>query len=170
MKINMPKLIFTNEHLEPFSSVQIRIPNKVIPIPQVILQFWSFSSKFEKGDSNPSIGNSNPDFRKFKLGKAIRIQIPVRLLRLTDSNLQSRHLNPCFNLSTCSSWGIQITIWVIWSGGSLLHFFLNLGFESLDWRFESVNINNLTGIWIQIVSWGIRIAIWGIRITFFEFV
>ena len=66
MKINIPKLIFTNEHLEPFSSVQIRIP-------QVILQFWSNSSKFEKGDSNPSNGNSNPDSKKFRLAKAIRI-------------------------------------------------------------------------------------------------
>ena len=63
MKINIPKLIFTNEHLEPFSSVQIRIPNKVIRIPQLTLQFWSISSKFEsrfqevqtsEGDSNPS--------------------------------------------------------------------------------------------------------------------
>ena len=94
MKINIPKLIFTNEHLEPFSSIQIRIPNKVIRIPQVILQFWSFSSKFEEGDSNPSNGDSNPDSRKFRLAKAIRIQIPVRLLRLTDSNLQSRDSNP----------------------------------------------------------------------------
>ena len=101
MKINILKQIFTNEHLEPFSSVQIRIPNKVIRIPQVILQFWSFSSKFEEGDSNPSNGDSNPDSRKFRLTKAIRIpheairiQIPVRLLRFIDSNLQSRYSNP----------------------------------------------------------------------------
>ena len=101
MKINIPKLIFTNEHLEPFSSVQIRIPNKVIRIPQVILQFWSNSSKFEEGDSNPSNDHSNPDSGKFRLAKviqifheAIQIQIPVRLLRLTDSNLQSSDSNP----------------------------------------------------------------------------
>ena len=101
MKINIPKQIFTNEHLEPFSSVQIRISNKVIQILQVILQFQSFLSKFEEGDSNPSNGDSNPDSKKFRLGKAIRIpheairiQIPVRLLRLTDSNLQSRDSNP----------------------------------------------------------------------------
>ena len=82
MKINIPKLIFTNEHLEPFSSIQIRILNKVIRIPQVILQFWSNSSKFRKrwfeslkwrfesrfqevqtgkGDSNPSWSDSNPN-------------------------------------------------------------------------------------------------------------
>ena len=101
MKINIPKLIFTNEHLEPFSSVQIQIPNKVIRIPQVILQFRSFSSKFEKDNSNPLNGDSNFDSRKFRLAKAIRIpqeaiqiQIVVRLLRLTDSNLQSRDSNP----------------------------------------------------------------------------
>ena len=100
MKINIPKLIFTNEHLEPFSSVQIRIPNKAIRIPQVILQFWSFSSKFKERDSNLSNGDSNPDFKKFRLAKAIRIpheairiQISVKLLRLTDSNLQSRNSN-----------------------------------------------------------------------------
>ena len=94
MKINIPKLIFTNEHLEPFSSIQIQIPNKVIRIPQVILQLWSNSSKFEEGDSNPSNGDSNPNSRKFRFSKAIRIlheairiQIPVRFLRLTDSNL-----------------------------------------------------------------------------------
>ena len=100
MQIKIPKKIFTNEHLELFSSIQIRISNKVIRIPQVTLQFWSFSSKFEEGnsnpsnsDSNPSNNDSNPHSRKFRLTKAIRIsheeiriQIPVRKLRLTNSN------------------------------------------------------------------------------------
>ena len=64
MKIS--KKIFTNEHLELFSSIQIRIPNKTIRILQITLQFWSLSSKFEEGDSNPHS-------RKFRLTKAIRI-------------------------------------------------------------------------------------------------
>ena len=71
MQIKIPKKIFTNEHLELFSSVQIRIPNKAIRIPQVILQFWSLSSKFKEGDSNPSNSDSNPHSRKFRLTKAI---------------------------------------------------------------------------------------------------
>ena len=78
--MNIPKKIFTNEHLELFSSGQIRIPNKVIRIPQLILQFWSFSSKFEEGDSNPSYSDSNPHSRKFRLKKAIRIpHIAIRI-------------------------------------------------------------------------------------------
>ena len=32
--MKIPKKIFTNEHLELFSSGQIRIPNKAIQIPQ----------------------------------------------------------------------------------------------------------------------------------------
>ena len=95
MQIKIPKKIYTNEHLELFSSVQIRILNKAIRIPQVILQFWSLLSKFKEGDSNPSNNDSNPHSKKFRLTKviqilhkAIRIQILVRLLRLTDSNLQ----------------------------------------------------------------------------------
>ena len=86
MKIKIPKKIFTNEHLELFSSGQIRIP-------QVTLQFWSFSSKFEEDNSNPSYSDSNPHSKKIRLTKAIRIpheeiriQIPIRKLRLTDSN------------------------------------------------------------------------------------
>ena len=71
--MNIPKKIFTNEHLELFSSGQIRIPNKTIQIPQVTFQFWSFSSKFEKGDSNPSNNDSNPHSKKFRLKKPIRI-------------------------------------------------------------------------------------------------
>ena len=43
-------------------------------------------------------------------------------------------------------------------GGSQHLFFLHMGFESLDWGFESVNLNFLTEIWIQISSWGIRIT------------
>ena len=43
-------------------------------------------------------------------------------------------------------------------GGSQHLFFLHMGFKSFDWGFESVNHNNLTGIWIRIASWGIRIA------------
>ena len=46
----------------------------------------------------------------------------------------------------------------IWISGSQHLFFLHMGFESLDWGFESVNLNSLTGIWIRISSWGIRIA------------
>ena len=91
--MNIPKKIFTNEHLRLFSGGQIRIPNKAIRIPQLTLQFWSFSSKFEEGDSNPSYNDSNPHSRKIRLTKAIRIphekiqiQIPVRKLGLTDSN------------------------------------------------------------------------------------
>ena len=92
--MNIPKKFFTNEHLRLFSSGQIRIPNKEIRTPQQTLQFWSFSSKFEEGDSNPSHSDSNPYSREFKLIRAIRIpheviriQIPVSKLRLTDSNL-----------------------------------------------------------------------------------
>ena len=69
--MNIPKKIFTNEHLRLFSSGQIRIPNKAIQIPQQTLQFWSFSSKFEEGDSNPSHSDLNPHSRKCKLTKAI---------------------------------------------------------------------------------------------------
>ena len=101
IQTNIPKKIFTNEHLKQFSSVQIRIPNKAIRIPQVTLQFWSLLNKFEEGDSNPSNSDSNPHSRKFRLTKAIqiphqaiRIQIPIRLLRLTDSNPQSNDSNP----------------------------------------------------------------------------
>ena len=68
--MNIPKKIFTNEHLSLFSSGQIQIPNKTIQIPQLTLQFWSFSSKFEEGDSNPSHSDLNPLFRKCKLTKA----------------------------------------------------------------------------------------------------
>ena len=46
----------------------------------------------------------------------------------------------------------------IWIGGSQHLFFLHIGFKSLDWGFESINLNLLTGIWIRISSWGIRIA------------
>ena len=60
--MNIPKKIFTNEHLRLFSSCQIRIPNKAIQIPQQTFQFWSFSSKFEKAIRIPLI--------------AIRIRIP----------------------------------------------------------------------------------------------
>ena len=78
--MNIPKKIFTNEHLELFSSGQIRIPNQAILIPQSTLQFWSFSSKFEEGDSNPSYSDSNPHSRKCKLTKTIRIpHIAIRI-------------------------------------------------------------------------------------------
>ena len=90
-----------------------------------------------------------------------RFESPCLVLhnsRFRDSNRCVGDSNPCFNLSTCSSWRIWITVWVIWIDGSLLHFFLHQGFESLDWRFESINLNNLTEIWIQIASWRIRIA------------
>ena len=71
--MNIPKKIFTKEHLRLFSSGQIRIPNKAIRIPQLTLQFWSFSSKFEEDDSNPHS-------RKCKLTKAIRIPpIAIRI-------------------------------------------------------------------------------------------
>ena len=71
--MNIPKKIFTIEHLELFSSVQIQIPNKAIRIPQQTFQFWSFSNKFEEGDSNPSHSDSNPHSREFRLTKAIRM-------------------------------------------------------------------------------------------------
>ena len=78
--MNIPKKIFTNEHLRLFSSGQIRIPNKAIRIPQLTLQIWSFSSKFEEGDSNPSYSDLNPHSRKCKLTKAIRIPyITIRI-------------------------------------------------------------------------------------------
>ena len=78
--MNIPKKIFTNELLRLFSSSQIRIPNKEIRIPQQTLQFWSFSSKFEEGDSNPSYSDSNPHSRKCRLTKAIRI--PPKAIRI----------------------------------------------------------------------------------------
>ena len=78
--MNIPKKIFTNEHLRLFSSGQIRIPNKAIRISQLTLQFWNFSSKFEEGNSNPSHSDSNPHSRKYKLTKAIRIPpIAIRI-------------------------------------------------------------------------------------------
>ena len=78
--MNIPKKIFTNEHLRLFSSGKIRIPNKAIRIPQLTFQFWSFSSKFKKGDSNPSHSDSNPHSRKYKLTKAILIPpIAIRI-------------------------------------------------------------------------------------------
>ena len=147
MKINIPKLIFTNEHLEPFSSVQIRIPNKMIRIPQVILQFRSFSSKFEEDDLNPSNGDSNPDSRKFRLAKAIRIlheviriQIPVRLLRLTDSNLQLRDSNSWWR----KKWNREPLIRITHTVTRIPHEEhverLKQGFKYPIQRFESLNL------------------------------
>ena len=78
--------------------------------------------------------------------------------RFKNSNRCGGDSNLCFNLYTCSSWGIRITVWVIRIDGYLLHFFLHQRFESFDWRLESVNLNNLTGIWIRIASWRIWIA------------
>ena len=52
-------------------------------------------------------------------------------------------------------------------GGSQHLFFLHKGFESLDLGFKSVDLNNLTGIWIWIASWGIRIAF--VSLNFLEF-
>ena len=74
--MNLPMKLFTNEPLKRFSIGQIRILIKEIRIPQQTLQFWSFSSKFKEGDSNPSQGDSNPHSRKCRLTKAIRIHIP----------------------------------------------------------------------------------------------
>ena len=62
MQIKIPKKIYTNEHLELFSSVQIRILNKAIRIPQVILQFRSFQANWKKVIQIPKM--------------AIRIPIP----------------------------------------------------------------------------------------------
>ena len=78
--MKIPKKIFTNEHLELFFNGQIRIPNKAIRILQQTLQFWSFLSKFEEDDSNPSYSDSNPHSRKFRLTKAIQIpHIAIRI-------------------------------------------------------------------------------------------
>ena len=92
--MNITKKIFTNEHLKLLSSGQIRIPNKAIRIPQVTFQFWSFSSKFEEGDSNPNSKKFRPTKAIRIPHEEIRIQIPVRKLRLTDLNLQSSDSNP----------------------------------------------------------------------------
>ena len=89
--MNIPKKIFINEHLRLFSNGQIRIPNKAIRIPQLTLQFWSFLSKFEEGDSNPSHSDSNPHSRKCKLTKAIRIpHIAIRIHILESANWRRR--------------------------------------------------------------------------------
>ena len=75
-----------------------------------------------------------------------RFESPCLVLhnsRFRDSNHCVGDSNPCFNLYTCSSWGIRITVWVIRISGSQLLFFLYQGFESLDWRFESVNLTTL---------------------------
>ena len=74
--MKIPKKIFTNEHLELLSSGQIRIPNKVILIPQQTFQFWSFSSKFEEGDSNPLNGDSNPN--SSKVVEIDRFESPIK--------------------------------------------------------------------------------------------
>ena len=76
-----------------------------------------------------------------------RFKLPCLVLH----NSSFRDSNPCFSLSSCSLWGIRITKWVIRIGGSQHLFFLHMG-------FESINLNFLTEIWIQISSWGIRIA------------
>ena len=142
--MNIPKKIFTNEHLELFSSSQIRIPNKTIWIPQSTFQFWSFSSKFEESNSNPSYSDSNPHSRKFRLTKAIRIpykeiriQIPVRKLRLTDSNPQSSDSNPMWKKKRCWEPPIRITYSMIWIPHEEHEERLKQGFESLKlelWR------------------------------------
>ena len=86
--MKIPKKIFTNEHLELFSSGKIRIPNKAIRISQRTFQFWSFSSKFEEDDSNPSNGDSNPHSKKFRLAKVIRI--PHEAIRITHEKHEER--------------------------------------------------------------------------------
>ena len=99
----IPKWIFTNEHLEQFSSVQIRIPKCWIRIRQSnpsklkFKQKWKkqfeslkggFESHFqrvqtEEGDSNPWKKDSNPDSKKYKL-KSLRtmIRIPIERIRI----------------------------------------------------------------------------------------
>ena len=73
MSMNIPMKLFTNEPLKWVSIDQIRSPNKEIRILQQTLQFWSFSSKFKEGDSNPYS-------RKCRLTKAIRIPpIAIRI-------------------------------------------------------------------------------------------
>ena len=99
-----------------------------------------------------------------------RFELPCLVLynsKFKDSNRYVRDSNPFFNLYSCFSWGILITEWVIQIDGSQHLFFLHKGFESLDLKFESVDLNNLTRIWIWIASWGIRIAF--VSLNFLEF-
>ena len=145
--MNIPKKIFTNEHLELFSSGQIRIPNKAIRIPQVTLQFWSLSSKFEEGDSNPSNSDSNPHSKKFRLTKVIRIpheaiqiQSPIWLLRLTDSNPQSSDSTPLWRKKRCWEPPIRITHLVIRIHHEEHEERLKQGFESPKQQFESLKL------------------------------
>ena len=119
----------------------------MIRIPQVILQFQSISSKFEKGDSNPSNGDSNHDSKKFKLVKAIQIpheaiqiQILVRFSRLTDSNLQSRDSNLQWKKKRSWEPPIQITHTMIRIPHKKHVKRLKQGFESLTQWFESLNL------------------------------
>ena len=60
-----------------------------------------------------------------------------------DSNRCVGDSNPCFSLSSCSSWEIRIIEWVIRIDGSQLLFFLHRGFKSLDFGFESINLKTL---------------------------
>ena len=87
-----------------------------------------------------------------------RFESPCLVLhnsRFKDSNRCVGDSNPCFNLFTCSLWGIWITMWVIRIGGSQLLFtrdsnlliensnrsistiLLEFGFKSFHEGFES---------------------------------
>ena len=110
--------------------------------PERDLNFASMSdSNSLLKDSNRFIWPSVFTFAKGFESITRRFELPCLVLhdsRFRDSNRCVGDSNPCFNLYTCSLWGIRITVWVIWIGGSLLHFFFHQGFESLCRGFESL--------------------------------
>ena len=100
---------------------------------------------------NPSYSDSNPHSKKFRLTKAIRIphdeiriQIPVRKLRLTDSNPQSSDSNPMWRKKRCWEPLIRITHSVIRIPHEKHEERLKQGFESLKlelWRTRQGDSN-----------------------------
>ena len=101
----------------------------------------------DEGDSNPSHSDSNPHSREFRLTKAIRIpheeiriQIPISKLRLTDSNPQSRDLNPMWRKKRC--WEPPIRIPIKWFESLMKNMKKELKqiFESSNQRFDSLKL------------------------------
>ena len=76
-----------------------------------------------------------------------------------DSNRYVGDSNSCFNLFTCSSWGIRIAVLVIRIRGSQLHFFFTRDSNHLNGDSNQSIKVSLIGIRIRILLRGIRITL-----------
>ena len=137
--MNIYKKIFTNEHLELFSSGQIRIPNKATRMKQ---GFESLTQRFEplklelwrtrQGDSNLWVMDSNPlakvKAEGWRLDRAIRIvELWIRIPLGVKFKSHSGDSNPLHSDSNPSWRKIQISL---------------RRFESFTQRFESLLAQN----------------------------